>query len=310
MTTQMRTRVVLLLALSCLLGTGTQITAAQSPVIPIVDPDGTVVGNIEVVAWSDSGAAANPTGTCCQIGYAPMTVTINAISDLTVDLATFWAFDTANQKAVTKMPDRGTPATGIVEVPAGTSTSISVVFLTQSLGYTDGGTHVARVVWQRGTTNLIRLISEIDPIPPGTEVIIHVSDERLLGTMTVIALNDPLTEIRQSAMAPKGQRTIGLTIAITVGPEEDLSITQYDFILVDEEGRIWEANDEVIRLNRVRHGVPDLNQTTLIGPGESWTGFLGFRVPEDAGITDVYYRALPQSYNGLLQPIVHIEAAD
>jgi hypothetical protein len=66
----------------------------------------------------------------------------------------------------------------------------------------------------------------------------------------------------------------------------------------------------VKRLNRERHGIPELDGTTVLDAGATWSGFLGFLVPDDAVITDIYFKSAPAGSGGNLQPIMHIEFAD
>jgi hypothetical protein len=129
-----------------------------------------------------------------------------------------------------------------------------------------------------------RLLAQT-PVASDEPVVVTSVDGDELGTVAVEGVEDPFEGYMEGYEPEEGARFVMVTAAFEATGEATFDAYPYGFVLRDADGVHW-SSTSIVREEAIP---PDLQSQTL-SPGNRISGVVGFQVPEDSEITDVYYQ--------------------
>ncbi len=123
------------------------------------------------------------------------------------------------------------------------------------------------------------------PVASGEPVVVTSVEGDELGTVALEAVEDPFEGFMEGYEPEEGARFVMLTVAFEATGEATFDAYPYGFVLRDADGLHWSSTT----IYREEAIPPDLQPQTL-SPGNRISGVVGFQVPEDSEVTDVYYQ--------------------
>lgn len=116
-------------------------------------------------------------------------------------------------------------------------------------------------------------------------VVITSPEGEELGEITVEQVEDPFMGFTEGYGPEEGGRLLLLTVAFEATGTATFDANPSSFVLRDEDGAHW-GTTSIYRDEAVP---PDL-QSQSLSPGNRISGVVGFQVPADSEVTDVYYQ--------------------
>jgi hypothetical protein len=123
------------------------------------------------------------------------------------------------------------------------------------------------------------------PVASGGPVVVTSAEGDELGTVAIEGVEDPFEGYMEGYEPEEGARFVLLTAAFEATGEATFDTYPNGFVLRDADGVHWSSTT----IYREEAIPPDLQSQTL-SPGNRISGVVGFQVPEDSEITDVYYQ--------------------
>ncbi len=135
----------------------------------------------------------------------------------------------------------------------------------------------------------------------GTEVT-YTDDQGVThGTIQVKELNDPFTGFDPARPADSGTRYVGLTVVFTAADDQQFDANPYYVVIRDTNGFLYTTT----YIPRPQDApIPDLQSQTL-APGNRISGFVGYILPTDAKVDDVFYTWTSQA----ALPLVEVDTS-
>jgi hypothetical protein len=124
------------------------------------------------------------------------------------------------------------------------------------------------------------------------------------GVVTVTEVIDPFTDFDEGYEPAEGARYVVIYVSFEATGEKSFEADPYDLLLRDTEGFLWSPAS----VNRGSEPeVPDAQSQTLAS-GNRISGAVGFVIPEDAPLAEVFYQ--PESGHVILLADIAEDAAD
>jgi hypothetical protein len=153
---------------------------------------------------------------------------------------------------------------------------------------------IAQIIWLVGTGQLPILLDNLDPVALGDPVTLFTTDYTEEAVITTEDVVDNFDDVTTNADPGRGNKFVGVTVTIENVGDNPLTPVPGSVFLTTSDGIFWAplADDEIERSRAAARRTPYLTDEP-IDPGDSVTSFIGYAVPEDLDIRNVFY--LPDS---------------
>jgi hypothetical protein len=159
------------------------------------------------------------------------------------------------------------------------------------VGFPEDG-EIAQIIWLVDTGVLPILVDNLDRVDIGDPVNLFTVDYEEEAIFTAEEVIDGYDEFAPSVELNPGWKFVGVTVSIENVSADPIEPVADSIFLTTSDGIFWAQDPSLVRSDDAVDEVPDLTSDP-IAPGESVTGFVGFGVPEDVEIVNVFY--LPDS---------------
>ncbi|MBA3416540.1 MAG: DUF4352 domain-containing protein [Chloroflexia bacterium] len=106
------------------------------------------------------------------------------------------------------------------------------------------------------------------------------------GLVTVTEVADPFTDFNPDQPPEAGRRYVLLTVAFEAAADQPFEADPYDLHFQDTDGYLWSLTSVPRPADVV---IPELQSQTM-APGNRVSGVVGFVVPEDAELDQIFYQ--------------------
>ena len=153
---------------------------------------------------------------------------------------------------------------------------------------------IAQIIWLVGTGQLPILLDNLDPVALGDPVTLFTTDYTEEAVITTEDVVDNFDDVTTNADPGRGNNFVGVTVTIENVGDNPLTPAPGSVFLTTSDGIFWAplADDEIERSRAAARRTPYLTDEP-IDPGDSVTSFIGYAVPEDLDVHNVFY--LPDS---------------
>lgn len=166
------------------------------------------------------------------------------------------------------------------------------------------GREPARVLYQPQSSQFRVLVDLLgQPVPVLGEAVPITDAAGGMGAVTVIAINDPQSDLDPSQAPPEGGRFVQAILTYENSSDGAFTIEPYGLLLQDANGNLWYST-YVTRSNPPQT-IPDMASVDL-APGDRLTGSITFGVPAGVPVTGLF--AAPVS--GQLVQLVQLNAVE
>jgi hypothetical protein len=119
----------------------------------------------------------------------------------------------------------------------------------------------------------------------GTPVPYVGADGSPLGTVTVTEVLEPFTGFREGYGPDTGAKFVVVNVKFEGSEEGGFEASPYNLLTHDTAGNLWQRASVTVPDD---YPVPELT-TQQVGPGSSISGWVGFIMPDDVQVDDVFY---------------------
>jgi hypothetical protein len=149
---------------------------------------------------------------------------------------------------------------------------------------------ISEIYYQPESGHLILLadLAGADRVPAaiGDEVTYVDAEGAERGIVSVMEVTDPFTDYPEGYEPTEGGRYVVIAVSFEATGSGSFEADPYDFLLRDENGFLWAPAS----VNRgPEPAMPDAQSQTL-APGNKISGAIGFVVPADSAIEQVFYQ--------------------
>jgi hypothetical protein len=123
------------------------------------------------------------------------------------------------------------------------------------------------------------------------------------GIIVVSELEDPFDDLAEGYEPAEDARYVLMTVSFEATGDAPFDADPYDLILRDGEGFLWATAS----VPRAEESPPDLQSQTM-APGNRISGVVGFQIPEDAELAELFWQ--PESGRLVLLTDFQIDAGD
>ena len=149
---------------------------------------------------------------------------------------------------------------------------------------------LSEIFYQPESGHLILLVDVAgdarESVALGSEVTYVDAENVEHGVVSATEITDPFTDYPEGYEPAEGTRYVVLIVSFESSGKASFDADPYDLLLRDENGFLWASAS----VNRgPEPAMPDAQSQTL-APGNKISGAIGFIVPADVAITQIYYQ--------------------